>query len=207
MKKIAVIFITCSFLLAGCWDEQLYKEISIVPLFGIEEEDGKFTGYYSFSEVANESISYATVEGTGVSARDTRFDANLKTSEILDLSHLQVLLITAETAKSSDIVKTLDVIYRTPRNRMSARVAVVEGEMAPYMEKSEKLTIELPDYYHDILESDIVLSVLPDIDIQKAARRLIDEGIDLTLPFIKMSEKTGNPEVSGIALFSGKVFT
>ena len=26
MKKIALIFIACSFLLAGCWDERLYKE-------------------------------------------------------------------------------------------------------------------------------------------------------------------------------------
>ena len=47
--------------------------------------------------------------------------------------------------------------------------------MAPYMEKSEKITIELPDYFHDILESDIMFSVIPDIDIQKAAGRLIDE--------------------------------
>ena len=122
MKKIAVIFITCSFLLSGCWDEQLYKEISIVPLIGIEEEGGKWTEYYSVSEVANESITYAPVEGNGLSARDTRFDANLKTSEILDLSHLQVLLITAETAKSSEIVKTFDVFFRTPRNRLSVEL-------------------------------------------------------------------------------------
>ena len=32
MKKIALISIACSFLLAGCWDERLYKELTIVPL-------------------------------------------------------------------------------------------------------------------------------------------------------------------------------
>ena len=35
MKKIALISIACSFLLAGCWDERLYKELTIVPLIGV----------------------------------------------------------------------------------------------------------------------------------------------------------------------------
>ena len=79
--------------------------------------------------------------------------------------------------------------------------------MAPYMEKTEKIPLELPDYYNKILESAIKLSIIPDIDIQQAAGMLFDDAIDLALPFIKMSEKTGTPEVSGMALFSDKVFT
>ena len=36
---------------------------------------------------------------------------------------------------------------------------------------------------------------------------LFDDAIDLALPFVKMSETTGAPELSGVALFSDKVFT
>ena len=206
MKKIALIFITCSSLLGGCWDEQLYKEISIVPLVGIEGKPGKLTGYTLLLAITDGTISFSTAVGSGISVRDTRLDANRKTSETIDLTQLEVILLTEETAKS-DISKTLDSIFRTPRTRLSTRVAVVEGEMAPYLEKTEKIPVELPDYYNDIMKTDVSFSIIPDVDLQKAARIILDEGIELSLPFLKMSEMDGVPEVSGIALFSDKVFT
>jgi len=206
MKKIALIFTTCSFLLAGCWDERLYKELTIVPLIGVEGEPGKLTGYYTFTAVSNGSITYSTVEGSGISIRESRFDANRKTSETLDVSQLEVILLTTETVKSN-ILETFDVVYRTPRNRLSSRFVVVEGEMAPYMEKTEKIPLELPDYYNKLLESAISFSIIPNIDFQQAASMLYDDAIDLALPFVKMSETTGTPELSGVALFSDKVFT
>ncbi len=168
MKKIALISIACSFLLAGCWDERLYKELTIVPLIGVEGEPGKLTGYYTFTAVSNGSISYSTVEGSGVSIRESRLDANRKTSETLDVSQLEVILLTTETVKSN-IIDTFDVYFRTPRNRLSSRFVVVEGEMAPYMEKTEKMPLELPDYYNKLLETAITFSIIPDVDIQQAA--------------------------------------
>jgi spore germination protein KC len=206
MKKITLISIACSFLLAGCWDERLYKEQTIVPLFGVEGEPGKLTGHYTFTAVSNGSISYSTVEGSGVSIRESRLDANRKTSETLDISQLQVVLLTTETVKSN-VIETFDVTFRTPRNRLSSRFVVVEGEMAPYMEKTEKMPLELPEYYNKLLEAAIKLSIIPDIDIQQAAQMLLDDAIDFALPFVKMSETTGAPELSGVALFSEKVFT
>ena len=53
MKKITLISIACSFLLAGCWDERLYKDLTIVPLIGVEGEPGKWTGHYTFTVVSN----------------------------------------------------------------------------------------------------------------------------------------------------------
>ena len=81
--------------------------------------------------------------------------------------------------------------FRTPRNRLSSRFVVVEGEMSPYMEKTEKIALELPDYYNKLLESAILFSVIPNTDIQKAAEIILDDAMDLALPFVKMSETTG----------------
>lgn len=206
MKKIALIVIACSCLLAGCWDEQLYKDISIVPLVGFEGEPGKLTGYYTFSAITNGSISFTTVEESGVSVRDTRLNTNRKTSEILDLTQLEVILLTTEVSKS-DIKKDFDAIFRTPRNRLSTRIAVVDGGMAPYMEKTEEMAVELPNFYNDILKIGISFSLIPDIDIQKVAGILNDDAIDLALPFIKIPDNSDSPEVSGVALFSNRVFT
>jgi len=206
MKKIALISIVCSFMLAGCWDERLYKEITIVPLVGVEGSPGELNVYYTFTAVSNGSISYSTVEGTGLSIRESRFDANQKTSETLDVSQLEVVLLTTETVKSN-VIETFDASFRTPRNRLSSRFVVVEGEMAQYMEKTEKMPLELPEYYNKLLESAISFSIIPDVDIQQTASMLFDDAIDLALPFVKMSEKTDTPEVSGLALFSDEVFT
>lgn len=207
MKIIILISITCSFLLAGCWDERLYKDVTIVPVIGYDGKPGKWTGYFSHAVVANpDSIIFSTVEGSGVSIEEARLDANRKTSESLDPSQVLVVLLTTEAVKTN-IMETLDVAYRMPRTRLSSRLVVVEGDLAPYMEKTENMGRELPDYYDESLKTAVFNSVIPDGDIQLAARMLLDEGIDLQLPYMKMSETTGTPEVAGVALFSDKVFS
>ena len=206
MKKITLISIICTFLLAGCWDERLFKNLTLVPLIGIEGEPGSLTVHYTFAAVSNGAISFSTVEGSGVSVRESRLDANRKSSELLDVSQLEVILLSTETVKSN-IIDLLDSNFRTPRNRLSSRFVVVEGEMSPYLEKTEKMPLEPPDFYNKLLETAILYSVIPDIDIQRTAAIIFDDAIDLALPFVKMSETTGVPELSGLALFSEKKFT
>lgn len=133
-------------------------------------------------------------------------DANRKTGETLDISQLQVVHLSEEAAKSN-IVEIFNLYYRTAHSRLSSRLVVVEGEVAPYMEKTEKMGMEAPDYYTKNLDAGIVNSRIPDVDIQKAAQLLLDEGIDLELPYMKMSEAEDIPELSGVALFSDKAFT
>ena len=115
------------------------RNITIVPLYGLEGEPGKWTGYFTHTTIAaTDTLSYSTVEGSGVSIRETRMDANRKTSETLDISQLQVVHLSEEAVKSN-IVEIFDLYYRTPHSRLSSRFVVVEGEVAPYMEKTEKM--------------------------------------------------------------------
>ncbi|MCG7334504.1 Ger(x)C family spore germination protein [Sporosarcina sp. ACRSM] len=207
MKKIALVCIVCSFLLAGCWDERLYKELTIVPLIGYDGKPGEWMGYFTHTSIDSEdTVSYTTVEGSGISIEDARLNASRKTSESLDPSQILAVLLTEEAVRW-DLVETFDVAYRMPRSRLSSKLAVVEGEMAPYMEKTEKMGLEPPNYYDKILATAAYHSIIPDVDIQQAARYILDDGVDLDLPYLKISEITGTPEVAGVALFSGKVFS
>ncbi|WP_404830760.1 Ger(x)C family spore germination protein [Sporosarcina beigongshangi] len=193
--------------MAGCWDERLYKDVTIVPVIGYDGEPGKWTGYFTHAVVAApDSISFTTVEGSGVSIEETRLDANRKVSESLDPSQVLVVLLTTEAVKTN-LMETFDVAYRMPRTRLSSRFVVVEGDMAPYMEKTEIMGKMLPDYYDENLKTAVFSSIIPEGDIQLAARLLLDEAIDLQLPYLKMSDKTGAPEVAGVALFSEKIFS
>ena len=48
---------------------------------------------------------------------------------------------------------------------------------------------------------------IPDIDIQVTGTILFGNDMDLTLPYIKIEEEGGKPEVAGVALFNGRNFT
>jgi Ger(x)C family germination protein len=207
VKKTALVCLAFSFFLAGCWDERLYKEITIVPLIGYERKNEEWMGYFTHTSIDSENtVSYTTVEGSGVSIEDARLNASQKTSESLDPSQVLAVLLTKEGV-SSNLVETFDVAYRMPRSRLSSKLAVVDGEMAPYMEKTEKMGLEPPNYYDKILTTAAYHSIIPNIDIQRAARFILDDGVDLDLPYLKISEMTGTPEVAGVALFSSKVFS
>ncbi|KXH81777.1 Ger(x)C family spore germination protein [Sporosarcina sp. HYO08] len=207
MKKLALISIACSFLLAGCWDERLYKEFTIVPLVGYDREEGELTGYHTYTTVsAPDMLSYSTVVGKGASVKEVGFDANRKIGETLDFSQLQVILVSEEMAKSN-LLETFDVLFREPHNRLSSKLAVVEGEIASYMEKTEEMGLEAPDFYLKNLKTAAAHSIIPDINVNEASTRINDKGIDLFLPYIKMSESGEIPELAGVALFSNKVFS
>ena len=81
-------------------------------LIGVEGELGKLNVHYTFhrSTLMAPSVT-RSVEGSGVSIRESRLDANQKTSEILDVSQLQVILLSTETVQSN-IIDIFDVLLQ-----------------------------------------------------------------------------------------------
>lgn len=205
MRKFILIILSC-LLLSGCWDEVLYKEVTISPLAGLDGEPGKITAYFSFPTVMEESVSYSTAEGHGVSLRDARNNAFTHTDEMLDVSQLEVFLVSAEAAKS-DLYNYIEVIYRAPRTRLGGRVAIVEEPVSDHFDIAETLPGNAPDFYNGLLETSIKFSMVPDYNFQQLGKLLFDEGMDIALPSIRISKKTEMPEVSGVALFNEKVFS
>ena len=182
MKKIIFIIICCNLLLVGCWDERLYKELTIVPLMGFEGEPGKVTGHFMYLGVTDGSATYSTVEASGVSVRDSRATANMKTNETLDVTQLEVILLSDGIAKSH-LIDMFDAVYRMPNTKLGSRFVLVEGDIAPYMKKPPEIAVELPDYYVDMLDTAIAFSIIPDVDIQQTARYLNDDAIDAWITF------------------------
>ena len=205
MRKLFFVLISC-FLLSGCWDEVLYKELTIAPLAGLDGEPGKITAYFSFPTVTEGSATYSTTEGHGLSLRAARNDAFTHTDEMLDVSQLEVFLISADAAKS-DLYNYIEVLYRAPRTRLSGRVAIAEEQVSNHFEIAEKLPGNAPDFYKGLLETSIRFSIIPDYNLQLTGKLLFDEGMDVALPSIRLSKETGFPEVSGVALFNRKEFS
>ncbi|HJF32594.1 MAG TPA: Ger(x)C family spore germination protein [Sporosarcina psychrophila] len=205
MTKLIIILSSC-LLLAGCWDEVLYRDVAIVPLMGIDGGPGAIDGFYSFASIEEESITYATAEGKGISLRASRNNAFTHTNEMLDVSQLEVALISEKAAKH-DVYNYLDVLFRAPRNRLSGRLIVAKGDMKEYFDKLGMLPMSPPEFYRGLLDTSIKFSLIPDLDLQKMGTYLFDAGIDVALPAVRIAKETGFPEVFGTALFKDKVFS
>lgn len=204
MRRKGIILLICSLLLSGCWDERQYRDVTNVSLYGVEGQPGNYKAIFAFPVFEDGSISYSTVTGKGISTRGAKNSTN--TTEGLDIAELQVLLI-AEDAAKSDLYQYLDVLYRDPRNRLNAHLAIVEGELAPYFEPIEGLGNDISTFYTELIDTAIKYTLIPEIDLQQVCTLLFSEDMSLALPYIKMGKESGIPEIAGTALFSKKEFT
>lgn len=203
-KNVVLSLLLLTGLLSGCWDELQYKDITIVPLMGISEESNEIKTYYSFPTFETDSIVNSQSEGKGITTRDSRNDANHRTMEALDFAHLEVLLL-SDTIAKKDLTPTLDMFIRTPRNRITSYVGIVEGDMEQYFKPSGELHSDVSDYYPELLRTVVLYSFASDVTLHQTTRLLFDESMDISLPYIKIVE--GIPKVDGIALFSKRIYT
>lgn len=145
------------------------------------------------------------ITGKGVSPRDVRQDAELKVEQTLDLSVLATVLISDETAKD-DIYEYLDIYYRDASNPITSRMAIIQGDLKPFFELSEKFQSTTGEFYNRFITSLEENSMAIPYTVQTAGSLLYEPAQDLTLPFIKMDEEN-RPVAEGIALFSGRSYT
>ncbi|MGE7835102.1 Ger(x)C family spore germination protein [Viridibacillus arvi] len=204
-KRVAIIFIISTFLV-GCWDERLYKNLSVVSLAGIEGQVGEMKGYYAYPTSPKDPTKYKVIEGEGISPRDVRNSADLKVEQTLDLSELGTILLSKESAKNP-IYDFLDVYFRNPENPISSKVALTDGSVKDFLDIGDDLPSDIGEYYLRFIESFERNSIFPKQNIQHICSLFFGKGMDPVLPFLKKVEKDRKPVVGGLALFNKQVFT
>lgn len=199
------LFLIIPLYLAGCWDERPLNDLSAVTLVGADGAVGDMKGYYVYDEVTAPGGGTIIIESHGKSALDTRQHAQIKVQQRLDLSILSAFLLTTKSA-SQDLYEYIDIYYRDPLNPMTAKIAVVEGDMKPFLKVTEAWEMEAGEYYkgflHNLEENTFVIPYT----IQTAGVALTNPDRDIALPYLKMNKKTGHPELGGLALFSERKF-
>lgn len=200
------IILLLTVVLAGCWDERLYKNQSVVSLVGVEGQIGDYKAYYAYPKTTGDQTQTTLIEGTGISPRDVRSDANMKVEQTLDLSELSTLLISDVTAKER-LYDVLDIYFRDPKNPISIKVALTEGDVKPFISMMQQLADSAGVYYQRFIEGTEEITVFPKQDLQEICALLFDDAIDVALPYIKLDEEGKMPVVGGVALFSGQKFT
>ena len=166
---------------------------------------GDVTAYYAYPEATTEKMETILITGTGISPRDVRQNAEQKVEQTLDLSVLSTILISEDTAKG-DIYEYLDIYFRDAANPITPKIALVQGELKPYFELSEKQQSASGEFYNRFITSLEENSMVIPYTLQTAGTILYEPAQDLALPYIKMDEKK-RPILDGVALFSGRSFT
>jgi len=205
MRKMT-FFLISTLLLSGCWDQRLYKELSVISVVGIDGTVGDIKGYYAYPSSSSDPTKYIVLEGTGKTMKAVRINANKKTEQTMDTAELTTILVSEETAKK-DLYSILDVYYRLAQSPMTAKVVITEGSTKRFLELKETLPKEIGEYYLDFLQSFEHATIYPKTDLEISASLMFSEGRDLGLPYIKTSGDKALPQAEGMALFNGKKFT
>ncbi|QSB09395.1 Ger(x)C family spore germination protein [Lysinibacillus fusiformis] len=204
MFRKGSIIILSIVLVAGCWDERLYKNASVVTLVGVEGYVGDYKGYYAYPNTTTQQNE--VIEADGISPRDVRTNANLKVEQTLDLSELSTILIADYTVRKP-IYDVLDIYFRDPKNPISIKVAITEGDVKPYIDLTKDLAGSAGSYYERFIESTEENTFFPKLDLQTIGSMLFEQTVDIVLPYFQLSEDKQHAVVAGLALFSGQTFT
>jgi Ger(x)C family germination protein len=194
-----------SLLLVGCWDERIFKDLSIVSLAGFEGKMGDLTAYYAYPQATSQEMKMIVITGKGTSPRDVRQNADLKTEQTMDLSVLSTLLISEETAKG-DIYEYLDSYFRDPKSPVTPRLAIVQGELKQFFELTKEMQTTTGEFYNRFIKSLEDNSMVIPYNLQTAGSVLFQTAQDLALPYLKLDDEN-RPAGDGLALFSGYSFT
>lgn len=206
-RQVAFILIISVVLLAGCWDERLYKDSSVISIAGIEGHLGEMKAYYAYPSSNQDPTKFIVIESEGTTPRDSRNKADLKIEQTLDLSELSTLLMFEDTAKD-DIYTYLDVYYRNAQNPLTSKFALTNRSPKDFVSINKSLSTEIGEYYERFIESFERSSIFPKgQDLQQVATLLFSEGKDLALPYLGVDEEKGTPIAEGLALFDERKFT
>ncbi|MFJ8064957.1 Ger(x)C family spore germination protein [Psychrobacillus sp. NPDC096426] len=204
-KKISLLLLIL-LLLSGCRDERLNKDFASVPMIGFDGKLGALTGYFGLPGEQHNTNKFEMLSAKGISVEDVTLIVDQKINQRVDISKLTSILFSAETAKG-DFYSYLDWYYRNSRNRLNTVLIVTDGSTEPFIQYGDKMGKDVNNYYSEFIEGFKLNAILPKTNLQLACTDLLDEGIDLTLPYMKMSNEGKMPELDGTALFSGKNFS
>lgn len=195
-------------ILAGCWDQRLLKEHSLVLSIGYDlRDDGKIiktvtypknTGGGAQDIAPSRQSNVVTMAGRTVKDAESHMDQILP--EKFDRSKAKVIFLGEELA-SEGVFSTLDSIYRDLRGPLNATVAVFDGTARDALNLQENDSLLVSDHYAQLLDSAETAGLTKKENVQSICPVILSEGKDIVLPYVRLNQGRNDAEVEGLALF------
>ncbi|ATX84917.1 hypothetical protein CU084_18950 [Bacillus velezensis] len=212
IKKAVLISLMCASLtLAGCWDQNLLKDISLVLTASLDvDHDGKNKIGITYRKVQSSQAEQETggsfittvLSASGHTIREARFQLDKLVDQRIDTSKQRVLLI-GEKMAEKPLFPYLDVFYRDPKSPLLAHPAVVkDGEAIEVLKLIVRQKLIVSKYLTNLLTSANAESNISMENLQSIRSSMLTADKDFALPYLSINGQT--IKVEGSALFSGQ---
>ena len=207
MKKFksAFILLILFSLLSGCVESKIIDKVALTTLVGYDvgkEESMSTTAV--IREVNPEFQSNVEVITTeNDTSRGNRLKTNRKLSRKIMNGQMRVILFGEELAKD-DLQRFIDTSLESASVSNALYMAVVEGEIAPFLEYEYPEIEDIGQHIFKLLEQNIKQEYTISSTLHEIAHDYYSVGNDFAMPILKKEEDL--VEMSGIAIFkSGKM--
>ncbi len=219
MKKIfsvTAMLLICPVFLSGCWDRKEINDLAFVLGTAVDKEGSEYRTSVQIAlpgelggpggKGSTDGKGWYVESKTGKTIRLSTLESQRSTSREFNVSSRRSLIIGDALAREG-IGSILDVFTRTPQNRLLSVVAVAEGPAYKILDTDAPL-----ESFPAEMVRELVLSFTrTPITIRLLLNDLLSEGIDLTLPIIKVDssvapkvgEAVKNVKLNGLAIFKG----
>ncbi|WP_280770165.1 Ger(x)C family spore germination protein [Salipaludibacillus daqingensis] len=202
-------------LISGCGaDEKVIEDLAFIQTKGYDiiagedlEDDGeevmyRLTTSAPLVEPDREKPKISRV--TTARLNKEGIQLNARTTERNIVSGQLRLLLYSKKVVENGLRPLLDVLERDPQIPARAKLAIVEGEVNPLMEREFDEHPRTTIYLDELLEKEARFNVIPEIKVYQFLRDLKDDGKDPTLPMIKLEEE--GVAVNGLAFLKNDVY-
>lgn len=209
MKKLIGLIALSSFFLAGCYDNVVFKDAKIPTVMGIENDDDG-DGFHSLfimhtpigtsqgiQEAATEIIS-----SDGDDFLELFTNVEQKASGGVDLSKLYVSVLDDDYAKThfEEFINQLTFAQRTSS---TGQIVFVDGKPSDALAIRDDMVPLVDDYVTELIRSGIGQNFIPDTNIAKVHRIMLDEGQDNIIPTFEVSKQKDLWRTLGVSLMNG----
>lgn len=206
MRKVLLpTLIISSFILNGCWDQQIYEQTGFILQVGIEKskiEDQLLVTFTSpvLGAQGKEKVEILSTV-TGI-VRGARENTRRMSGKALAGGKVQQVVLSEEIAKLG-MHNLTEVLQRDPTNPSLAWVVVVEGSPLEMFEKASKFQDKPRPamYLNQLLETNVKSSYIPQTRVYDFDLVFYADGIDPMTPLVRLNKE--EIMVVGSALFSG----
>lgn len=219
MKKIfsvTAMLLICPVFLSGCWDRKEINDLAFVLGTAVDKEGSEYRTSVQIAlpgelggpggKGSTDGKGWYVESKTGKTIRLSTLESQRSTSREFNVSSRRSLIIGDALAREG-IGSILDVFTRTPQNRLLSVVAVAEGPAYKILDTDAPL-----ESFPTEMVRELVLSFTrTPITIRLLLNDLLSEGVDPTLPIIKVDSsvppKVGkavkNVKLHGLAILKG----
>lgn len=212
MRMILLVIISI-LIGSGCArDERIIEDIAFVQTIGydlmdteeLDEDEPMYQLTTSAPLVEPDRTGPKISRMTTTKLNKEGIQQNARTTERTIVVGQLKLLLYSKKISEKGLEPLFDVIVRDPQIPARTKMAIVDGESGPLIEKEFDEHPRTTVYLDELLEKEALYNVIPDTNVYHYFRDLKDDSRDPVLPVIKLEEE--NIIVSGLAFLKDDVY-